>query len=102
MTSHSSSAFLLLFLAASLLPAQPGRRSPSSLPILSSVSFEAIPLFSTDTSSANVQIHYRIRQDFFVVLRNTEASGHAQYVGKGELIVELKDEKNNSAAREFR
>ena len=102
MTSHSSRAFLLLFLAASLLPAQPGRRSPSSLPILSSVSFEAIPLFSTDTSSANVQIHYRIRQDFFVVLRNTEASGHAQYVGKGELIVELKDEKNNSAAREFR
>ncbi len=101
MTSRSSRMFLLLLLlGAALSHAQTGR--PASQPLLSSVSFEAIPLFSADTSSARVQIHYRIRQDFFVILRNTEAAGDAPYIGKGELIVELKDEKNNSAARELR
>lgn len=81
---------------------QPTRRSPSAQPLMSAVAFEAIPLFSTDTSVATVQIHYRIRQDFFVILRNIDAASGNPYLGKGELIVELKDDNGNSAAREFR
>ena len=81
---------------------QPSRRSPSAQPFMSAVAFEAIPLFSTDTSMATVQIHYRIRQDFFVILRNSDAASGNPYLGKGELIVELKDDNGNSAAREFR
>jgi GWxTD domain-containing protein len=102
MTSPSKRTFLVLVVMASLAVAQPGRRSPSAQPLLSSVAFEAIPLFTTDTSSAIVQIHYRIRQDFFIILRNTDPGSGASYIGKGELVVELKDENNNSAAREFR
>lgn len=95
-------ASLFLIAAASICAAQPDRRSASPQPFLSSVTFEAVPLFSADTTSAVVHVHYRIRQDFFIILRNTDPAADASYVGKGELIVELKDKNNNSAAREFR
>lgn len=102
MTSHRSRTFILLAFMTSFGLAQQDRRSPPAQPVFSSVAFEAIPFFSTDTGLASVQIHYRIRQDFFVILRNPEVTAGAPYVGKGELIVELRDEGNNSAAREYR
>ena len=101
-TSLNSRTLLVLALMTSVGVGQQDRRSPSGQPTFSSAAFEAIPFFSADTNLASVQIHYRIRQDFFVILRNTETSRGAPYVGKGELIVELRDENNNSAAREYR
>ena len=102
MISLFNKTFLAIVLMTVVGFSQPTRRSPAAQPLMSTVAFEAIPLFSTDTSVATVQIHYRIRQDFFVILRNTDAPSGFPYSGKGELIVELKDEKGNSAARELR
>lgn len=65
------------------------------------VSFEAIPIFEHDTSHALVHIHYRIPENFFVFVRNAGMSPDV-FVAKGELLVELIDEKGISAARHIK
>lgn len=101
MISHCNRVLLFAALALSVGFSQPNRRSPAISMSLSPVSFEAIPFFSNDTGRAIVHIHYRIKQDFFIVLKNQGETG-PPYLGKGELTVELRDEDGNSTAREFR
>ncbi len=94
---------VLLFLAVSALSfGQTDRRSSPPHVRGSAVSFEAIPFFSSDTAKAGVQIQYRIDPNFFVILRNPDSQSGSPYMGKGELVVELKDKNDNSIAREFR
>ncbi len=66
------------------------------------VNFEAIPVFTADTGNAVAHIHYRIRQNFFVFVKNEHEKGPDRFVANGELLVELLDEQKNSVAREVR
>lgn len=66
------------------------------------ISFEAIPVFESDTSIACVYLHYRIPQNFFIYVRNPDLTDPRLYVGRGELLVELIDERNVTAARLIR
>ena len=81
---------------------QPPRRGAQPSRISGPVSFEAIPFFSNDSASGIVNIHYRIKQDFFVIQRNLETPEQSAFLGKGELIVEVRNEGGNSVAREIR
>lgn len=65
------------------------------------VSFEAIPVFLTDTTRAFVNIHYRIPEDFFIYVRGLDPMKNDVFTAKGELIVELIDEKGISASRQI-
>lgn len=94
--------FALAFLVSSAVQAQesprPGPPRLSSSPI----SYEAIPVFRDDTTKASVTIHYRLREDFFIILRNTESPADSPFLGRGELAVELLNESGSSVAREIR
>lgn len=73
------------------------RSQPSPL-----VSFEAIPWFSTDSTTSLINIHYRIREDFFVVLRNIESMRPDDFLARGVVLIELFNEQDVSAARHIR
>ncbi len=66
------------------------------------VSFEGIPLFANDTTKALINVHYRIGQQFFVFVRNLQETRWEEFLARGELLVELKDNQNLSVARDFR
>jgi GWxTD domain-containing protein len=66
------------------------------------VSYEAVPLFSSDSSKQLVSIHYRIGQNFFIFVRNEAAAAKDLYVAHGELAVELLNDQKVSVAREIR
>jgi len=67
----------------------------------SPISYEAIPLFDSDSSKTVVNIHYRIGQNFFIFVRNERASQRTEYVAHGELVVELLNEQKTSVARQI-
>ncbi len=66
------------------------------------VSFEVIPVFSEDTTTSMVNVHYRIPEDFFIVLRYPENLQGSEFIGKGELLTELRSKTGGSVAREIR
>jgi GWxTD domain-containing protein len=66
------------------------------------VSYEAVALFSGDTSKQLVSIHYRVGQNFFIFVRNEAATAKLEYVARGELVVELLNDQKVSVAREIR
>jgi GWxTD domain-containing protein len=66
------------------------------------VSFEGIPLFGDDTTRALINIHYRIGQNFFIFVRNQREATSEEFIARGELLVELRDEQDISVAREIR
>jgi GWxTD domain-containing protein len=66
------------------------------------ISYEAISLVGDDSSRALVDVHYRIRQDFFIFIRNDSPKRGAEYIARGELVVELQDDQKVSIAREIR
>jgi GWxTD domain-containing protein len=66
------------------------------------ISYEAISMFGDDSSKAVVGIHYRIKQDFFIFVRNVPPQPDAQYVARGELSVELQNDQKVPVAREMR
>jgi GWxTD domain-containing protein len=53
--------------------------------------YDAVTLFSGDTSLVRVDIHYRINTDFFVTVRNTERALVGEYQRHGDLVVDLLD-----------
>jgi GWxTD domain-containing protein len=67
-----------------------------------SVSYEAVALFSGDSSKQLVNIHYRIGQNFFIFVRNEASPANLEYVAHGELAVELLNDQKVSVAREIR
>ncbi|HEX9615467.1 MAG TPA: GWxTD domain-containing protein [Bacteroidota bacterium] len=101
MTSTLRKVALLSLVCAGLSFAQeePSPQTPARY--ASTISFEVIPFFSPDSSTL-VNVHYRVREDFFVVLRNIESLQPNDFVARGDLLVELKDEKGISVARDFR
>lgn len=65
----------------------------------SPISYEAVALFDADSSAMQVNIHYRIAQNFFIFVRNEAAPQRTEYVAHGELVVELLNEQKGSVAR---
>ncbi|MCX6143007.1 MAG: GWxTD domain-containing protein [Ignavibacteriales bacterium] len=66
------------------------------------ISYEAVALFSGDSSKQLVSIHYRISQNYFIFVRNESTAPKAEYIARGELAVELLNDRKISAAREIR
>lgn len=66
------------------------------------VSYDAVALFSGDSSKQLVNIHYRVGQNFFIFIRNEVATATPEYVAHGELVVELLNDQKVSIAREIR
>jgi GWxTD domain-containing protein len=53
--------------------------------------YDAVTLYSRDTSLVRVDIHYRINTDFFVTVRNTESALAGEYERHGVLVADLLD-----------
>ncbi|HWP81612.1 MAG TPA: GWxTD domain-containing protein [Bacteroidota bacterium] len=90
-------AFLLLSIAVQAQESDPLPQAQSSF-----VFFEAIPAFGPDTSLALVHIHYRLKESFFVFVKDPSARNGENFVARGELLVELLDQDKKSVAREVR
>lgn len=94
--------FILLFLPVLLL-AQQEEQEPEIAPRPSQlVFFEALPVFTTDTTHAVAHIHYRIKKNFFIFVKDDTEKGPERFVARGELLVELFDQNKNSVARDVR
>ncbi|HTY38655.1 MAG TPA: hypothetical protein VMH23_16165, partial [Bacteroidota bacterium] len=97
----SRSSLLVIFLLAGIVAASAQMRFDQSdaRSISAPVSYEAVSLFSADSSRVVVNIHYRIAQNFFIFVRNESSPQTSAYVAHGELVVELLNEQKISAAR---
>lgn len=102
MTSHFRDILIFLAVAGATAVAQPEGGRPPLRATAGQVSFEAIPFFTNDSASAIVDVHYRIKSNFFVVQRNLETPKESPFLGKGEMVVELRNAEGNSVAREIR
>jgi GWxTD domain-containing protein len=67
----------------------------------SPITYEAVALFNADSSAMQLNIHYRIGQNFFIFVRNESAPQRTEYVAHGELVVELQNEQKVSVARQI-
>lgn len=85
------------FLFALSLFAQFPPRLPGEEPQF--IFYEAVNLFASDLSMSRVDIHYRIDEDFFIALKNSEPSFPWQFKRRGEILIELLDSTGVSAAR---
>ncbi|MCC6395545.1 MAG: GWxTD domain-containing protein [Bacteroidetes bacterium] len=65
------------------------------------VSLTAVSAPGADSLTSRVYVIYRIERDFFVSVRATDSTLNAPYVRKGEILVELFDSTDISAAREI-
>ncbi len=86
------------FLLAPSLFAQFPSRPPGEEPQF--IFYEAVNLVANDSSMSRVDIHYRIDQDFFIALKNSEPSFPWQFKRRGEILVELLDSTGVSVARD--
>lgn len=84
-------------LAAQMRFEQNEGRNPNS-----PISYEAVALFDSDSSKAQLNIQYRVNQSFFIFVRNETAPQKAEYVAHGELTAELMNDQKVSVAREIR
>lgn len=64
--------------------------------------FEAVSLFTPDSTLSRVDVHYRIDENFFIALRNTDPSFPWPFKRKGEILIELLDANSSSAARSIK
>ena len=63
--------------------------------------YEAVNLASVDSTRARLDIFYRIDTDFFVPVRNTDASFTSDFRRRGEILIELIDSLGVSQARDI-
>ncbi len=95
---------LLLFLIACAAPlaAQPRYEQNDERNPNSPISYEAVALFNADSSKAQLNVQYRIGQNFFIFVRDESSPKGVEYVAHGELAVELMNDQKVSVAREIR
>jgi GWxTD domain-containing protein len=65
------------------------------------ITFEAIPYWTTDTTSIDLIVFYRINPELFFFAKTSSAQREI-YEAKGELVFELFDEKDAAITRDFR
>ncbi len=73
----------------------------SDASFLNTITFEAIPYWSEDTTSIELVVFYRINPAFFFFAK-TNTGQHEAYEAKGELVFEVFDEKDVAVTRSFR
>ena len=79
----------------SVTPPMPARRG---IPLY----YEAAALFTPDTSSVIVTVHFRIPRDFFIFIRNEGAAPDSAFKATGEIVVELLDDQSSTVTRDLR
>ena len=90
---------LLIFSFGFAQPDEEMRKSGSQR--FSPISFEAIPLWSEDTSSVALLVFYRIHPEFFFFAKS-DMTQRERYEAKGELVFEVFDEQDAAITREIR
>lgn len=97
-----SMLFLLVFANTMLALAQvrPGQHDPRLQN--SEISYQAVARLNVDSSRIQVDVHYRIGQDFFILVRNEAVTSRVEYVAHGEMLVELLNDQRVSVARQLR
>jgi GWxTD domain-containing protein len=94
--------FPLLILFTSILPAQRNDDIPKSdIRPLSPIVFEAIPYWSKDTTGFDLVVLYRVSSSFFFFAKTGTALQEA-YEAKGELMVEILNDKDITVTRDYR
>jgi GWxTD domain-containing protein len=92
----------IVIICTSISFAQFGEEMPQlALRPLSPVTFEAIPIWTNDTTSIELVILYRINPTFLFFAKTSDVQQEA-YEAKGELVVEILNDKDASVARDFR
>jgi GWxTD domain-containing protein len=66
------------------------------------VHFEAVNLPSADSATSRIDVFYRIDKQFFIPVRNEDPSFPWEFMRRGEILVELIDTNETSAAREIK
>ena len=93
---------LFIFICTSTSFAQFGEEMHrSAARSLNPVTFEAIPFLTNDTTSIDLVIFYRINPTFLFFSKSSDTQRES-YEAKGELIVEILNDKDASIARDFR
>jgi GWxTD domain-containing protein len=94
-------AFLLVF-CSSISFAQFDKEMPLlGTQTFSPVIFEAIPYWSSDTTSIELVVLYRVSSSFLFFAK-TDKTQQESYEAKGELVVEIMDSNNVTVGRDFR
>ncbi|MBX2990292.1 MAG: GWxTD domain-containing protein [Bacteroidetes bacterium] len=65
------------------------------------VFYEAINLVDQDSTRSRIDIPYRIDNNFFIAVKNTEASLQSPFMRRGEVLIELLDKNGMSKARDI-
>jgi GWxTD domain-containing protein len=91
-----------IIICTSISFAQFGEEMPrQGIRSLSPVNFEAIPFLTNDTTFIELVIPYRINPSFLFFAKTKDLQQEA-YEAKGELVVEILNDKDASIARDFR
>lgn len=61
--------------------------------------FEPINLIANDRTKSRIDVPYRVEEDFFIAVKQSDPSFAFPFKRRGEVLVELLDEKGNSRAR---
>jgi GWxTD domain-containing protein len=64
--------------------------------------YEAVTLFTPDTSTVTVNVHFRVPRDFFIYIRNEGANSDSAFIATGEILVELLDNQSVTVSRDLR
>jgi GWxTD domain-containing protein len=78
---------------------QPQFRRPEQGPQF--VFYDAVNLFSSDSTRARIDVHYRIDENFFIAVKNPDTSFPHEFRRRGEVAVELADSVAGSVARKL-
>jgi len=101
-SSMTKTIYLLFILFYSISFAQFGKDMKISGPLqLSPIIFEAIPYWIDDTTSIGLIFLYRVNPAFLFFAK-TGAAQNEVYEARGELVVEILDDKDAAVAREFK
>jgi GWxTD domain-containing protein len=101
MTAMMKYLFPLLILFSSISSAQLGEEMPKSgSRPFSPIVFEAIPYWSEDTASCDLVVLYRVSSSFFFFAK-TGTAQQEYYEAKGELVVEILNDKDITVARDY-
>lgn len=96
-TAHAVAALMAVALANALAqpPARPGE---PQLPLF----IETFVMPSADSTTWELLLNYRIDREFFIPVRNSDASVDGQFRRTGEILLELSDTTGIPAGRQFK
>ncbi|MDL1891561.1 GWxTD domain-containing protein [Sphingobacteriales bacterium CHB3] len=63
--------------------------------------YEAINLVDQDSTQSRIDIPYRVDNNFFIAVKNTEPSLQSPFMRRGEVLIELLDKNGISKARDI-